>query len=598
MNELVLTACRPDPIGSYLKSLGILRLVSEQADSRARGRWSPAGVFVLSTQLDLDQLESFFLDDYRPTPLVAPWNSGSGFRVGGKSPDAERSLKAIEESSLPRLETFRRAIAIGRTIVEQGERLDWGDSKGKEFWSKQGKQQVLRLCRALLPDEAIAWLDACVVLTASEKYSPLLGGSGGVFGRMELSVNYMKRLVDVFALGEGRRAPTRAHSEAWLRATLLDNRPARLLAEPAGQFDPGETSIEAVNPWTYVLTLEGTLLFVSATARRLGSASEGWATLPFMVSATPTGYGTSAADESGKGELWAPLWERPAGLAEIARMIAEGRADWRGRQARDGLDFLEAAASLGVDRGIASFQRHVFVERNGQSLLAVPAGRFPVRQIPQAGLLADVDAWMDRVRRAPKPPAAVRVGISRTEAAVFDLVRSGSQDAAQRLQNVLAELALLELAIGRSPKFRDDHHLPPIGRFKAGEWLAEIDDGSPEMRLAAACAAAHDDDGRCLRWLLRPIGPVDTRGPDKLRGARPEWTESPAIVPGLANGHLVDVMARALVRRAIEPGGNLLFSSDTPPVEQSDGPGRLAFSRQPVQADVTDLARFVADRLD
>ena len=55
-----LAGCRPEPLGSYLKALGVLRLVCEQADSTATGHWRPDG-FVLSSVLDDQALASFLL---------------------------------------------------------------------------------------------------------------------------------------------------------------------------------------------------------------------------------------------------------------------------------------------------------------------------------------------------------------------------------------------------------------------------------------------------------------------------------------------------------------------------------------------------------
>jgi len=36
-NEIVLGGCTTEPLSNYLKALGILRIVSEQADPEARG---------------------------------------------------------------------------------------------------------------------------------------------------------------------------------------------------------------------------------------------------------------------------------------------------------------------------------------------------------------------------------------------------------------------------------------------------------------------------------------------------------------------------------------------------------------------------------
>src|SRR2546426_11763804 len=79
-HDLELTGCTPEPLMAYLKALGILRLVSEQKDPDARGWWHD-DVFWLRSALDRDALLKFFLENYKPTPLVAPWNAGSGFYI-------------------------------------------------------------------------------------------------------------------------------------------------------------------------------------------------------------------------------------------------------------------------------------------------------------------------------------------------------------------------------------------------------------------------------------------------------------------------------------------------------------------------------------
>ena len=73
-----LHGCAPAPLAHYLKALGILRLVSEQVDANARGWWDGAH-FRLANTLTREELERFFLYRYKPTPLVSPWNKGSGF---------------------------------------------------------------------------------------------------------------------------------------------------------------------------------------------------------------------------------------------------------------------------------------------------------------------------------------------------------------------------------------------------------------------------------------------------------------------------------------------------------------------------------------
>ena len=80
-NAIELGGCRPTPLASYLKALGVLRLVSEQQDSNAAGFWRNER-FHLRTSLDRAALTRFFLKDYAPTPIIAPWNGRAGFSEG------------------------------------------------------------------------------------------------------------------------------------------------------------------------------------------------------------------------------------------------------------------------------------------------------------------------------------------------------------------------------------------------------------------------------------------------------------------------------------------------------------------------------------
>lgn len=574
MNDIVLDGCRPEPLGSYLKGLGILRLVAgrEGPDPDARGRWSPASAFVLSTSLDREALVSYFLDGYRPTPLVAPWNSGSGFRVGGKRVAAEQVLSKIERSSGVRLEPYRLAIGVGRSIVVRGKSRGWDDPTEKEFWRKDAKPSVLALCRAWLPDDALAWLDTSVVLgDKDEDYSPLLG-SGGVLGSQELSVGFMQCVIDVLGLSEGRGAPGPPESRQGLESALFAEGRPRHRRGPVGQFDPGRAggilsspheSLDKegfVNPWDLILFLEGAVLFASAASRRMGGSTDGKASLPFMVGASQVGYVSAATDERSRGELWAPLWDRPTGIRELSRLLGEGRAEWAGHQARSGLDFARAAASLGVDRGISAFARHAFVERHGQGMLAVPVGRLQVRDAPEVSLLLGVDRWLQRARGGAKVPAAIRGAMRAVDASMFDAARGGATDRPRSFQAVLVALADLELAVGRAGGFRKKFKVPPISALPASAWLPCLDDRSPEFRLAAALASGYDPpqpqrgqsgpaddrrhDGSSLRWMLRPVT-VNEKG-------WLDWTERPPLVPGLGAAELTDVLSAALVRRMVD----------------------------------------------
>jgi CRISPR-associated protein Csx17 len=84
LNDIVLPGCTPTPLASYLKALAVLRLVAEDAergDPEATGYWRN-DQFVLRTKLTKAQLCEFFLDHWKPTPLISPWNGRAGFLEG------------------------------------------------------------------------------------------------------------------------------------------------------------------------------------------------------------------------------------------------------------------------------------------------------------------------------------------------------------------------------------------------------------------------------------------------------------------------------------------------------------------------------------
>ena len=113
MPLLELRGCTAEPLGAYLKALGVLRLVSEQADPSARGWWE-SSTFRLQSGLDEEGLVRFLAQDYRPTPIVAPWNAASGFYPG----DRRDGIEAIAASTSPRFSAYRAAIEAIRGFPE------------------------------------------------------------------------------------------------------------------------------------------------------------------------------------------------------------------------------------------------------------------------------------------------------------------------------------------------------------------------------------------------------------------------------------------------------------------------------------------------
>ena len=369
MRNISLGGCAPVPLAHYLKALGVLRLLAEQKpNENVKGFWSGDN-FLLSTPLDETALVEFFLKEYRPTPIIAPWDGGSGFYPK----DNRVAIGAIAKGKATRLTSYREAITAAEGVLHE--------LHIKQKVTKEQKGALLEACRNRLSDGAVSWLDAAFVLTdKGPQYPPLLG-TGGNDGRLDFTNNFMQRLLDVFDPGAG--TPT-AISEPLLRSALFGDPTTGLRKGAIGQFSPaaaggansesGFTSDSLLNPWDFLLMIEGAVLFASASVKRLESIESDNLSAPFCVRPVGVGYASAAlADESGaRPEMWIPLWNAPTGLPELLALMSEGRAQVAGRPARNGVDFARAVASLGVDRGIAAFQRYGFQVRNGLAYFATP----------------------------------------------------------------------------------------------------------------------------------------------------------------------------------------------------------------------------------
>lgn len=573
MPELILHGCTPEPLMSYLKALGVLRLVAEQADPDARGAWR-AGTFVLSSQLDEDALMKFFLEQYQPTPIVAPWAGGSGFF----GQDNRKAVDEIATSRSPRMDSYRTLIEQVHTILqEEGQAAKPSDV---------AKERLLRRYRRELQDEFLPWMDCALVLQSEGQGFPPILGTGGNDGRLDFTQNFMQRLVDLGI----PQAQTVRESPGWLRHALLGEGTNNLLTVAVGQFDPGHAGgpnatqgmegNSLVNPWDFVLMIEGVLLLAGSIARRMGARQRDKAVFPFTVRPAAVGYASSAEVETAaaRGETWLPLWATLASLSELRLVFAEGRAELSGKQSRDGVDFARAIAGLGIDRGVSSFVRFGFLKRSGKAYLATPLGRFAVRGARrEVDLLSEMETWLGRFRRACREdgtPPRFSAALRRIDTAIFDFCRYGGKP---RMAEVLCALGNTERQLASGEKFRktDKRTIHPVPLLSAA-WLSACDDGSVEFRLALALAAIRGDREKKVCDLRTNLEPVEHKG------ARWTWAEtSGAIV--WSGADLCRNLAAVLTRRVMDAG--------------RAGLGVLPLSSR-FFASLTDVATFLAGDTD
>lgn len=523
LNDIPLAGCAPTPLASYLKALGVFRLVSEQADPAARGFWRNEA-FVLSTTLTQGQLADFFLTHYAPTPLIDPWNGGSGFLKNDK---AAGFLKQFEQSPAPRLASYQAGAKAARDLCDdlnkakQAEVVIKNEAKslpaaqrdalrkdpGYKARLAEVQRKFRRLKEAFIPEcrlkwrgPHLEWLEAAVILDSdlSPRYPSLLG-SGGNDGNLDFTDNFRQRFLDLFDI-EKPESPPLANTAALLEHALQGAAVIGTDAYSIGQYMPGAAGgansssglagRANVNPWDFILFMEGAVLFTAAASRRLGVTGASAASAPFAIRANAIGHASvSAKEKSARGEQWLPLWDRPASLREIRALLSEGRAQLGPNAVREPVDMARAIARLGVARGISSFERYGYIERNGQSTFAVPLGRWKVSSQPHQDLLSDLDnhKFLQRLSReaaGERATASLATVARRLNDAVLAVAADGASPA--RWQGVLAALSDVDALAATLPPSKNKFGIVPKLR---GAWLAAANDNSTEFRLAAAFAS-------------------------------------------------------------------------------------------------------------
>jgi CRISPR-associated protein Csx17 len=556
---LSLYGCTPKPLASYLKALGVLRLVSspanhvsvKAADPHARGWWKNE-CFHLQTTLSRDALLHFLLHDYAPSPIIAPWNGRAGFLEGDAGEESSRRgavlIRAVEKADCRRLALMRRTIGSLRTndqlleydrlralekrlksvskfLKEEEKRLIEAkptpaappehsnpfhqqiesarahcDAQSKQVVKKAKavKSRLLPNLRSETASHHVSYIDACYVLAADEAAAPLLG-SGGNDGSRDFGVNFAEMLQKLVDFSDGSPS-MRARTE--LESALLDVVNRSNEHGSMGQFSPGQGGANAttgykgsnpLNAWDIVLAMEGTMAFAGALTRRWGATSGSRAAFPFTFEPTGAGAGMLSPEDPNRprGEIWTPLWSKPATLSEVAAIFREGRLTLGERAAQTGLDAARSVARLGAARGLVSFERYSIIQPDSKMpYQATPLGRFSTPDRRRRDLVSELEAgdWLDRVRRVvgnkKKAPARARLAMRRLEDALFQMAAANRES--EGTQSALMAMGGLVGWFASSPTGRKGLRPPPL---LSSTWIRRADDGSAEFRVAAALAA-------------------------------------------------------------------------------------------------------------
>lgn len=537
MHLHILKGCSPAPLANYLKALGILRLVGEQADANARGWWDGDRFRVLS-KLSKDELEAFFLEKYEPTPFFNPWGARSGYYPGSPEKTARAALTAIEESKIDRLTRFRSAISIVREVIAEG---------GGEKPEKADEQHMLRSFQLRLRGPGLEWLST-VVADLGDRYSkPAIFGTGGNEGSGGYTAAYLGAIVETI-LGEKWKShigsalwSDGSNRDAWDgvfqpqgKEGIIQPR-KETVAGPFRQFLPeGEGS-----PWELLLAFEGALVIQSGVTRRSSTDQNHFLSSPFYFAPRGMGAGSSSdMDEytlnkgrknPGRGEQWFPLWNTPSAFAEIQLLFREGRCS-RGRQAANNpLDAARAICGLGTARGINSFLRYGYLQRDNLAThFAVPLGRIQVRENTTARLVDDLSGWLDRLHRGARnknaPSRLIHAERRLADSVFAALTHDHTPDRWQAILLAASEIESLQatgtgIEAGPIPALRPD-------------WVSAVAEDSTEFRLALAlgsAAAGYTPEGRPFDQVRHHVLPLEP-GARRFKTVDKKLVNDPRVV--------------------------------------------------------------------
>jgi CRISPR-associated protein Csx17 len=536
----VLRGCAPTPLAHYLKALGVLRLVCEQIDADARGAWVD-DEFRLVTKLTREELVSFFADKYEPTPLLSPWNGGSGFYPG----DNQEGFGPLKNARAPRLRPYREAIAQAQQTVGARKEKPGGDEKAA----------LLRACVSSWDGPAYGWLRSSFTIGGDGSPSfPALLGTGGNDGRLDFTNNYMQRLVGLI---DAETGAVSAEARTLLTLSLFRDAAPGLADNAIGQFFPGAAGGAnagagfdggaLINPWDFVLMLEGALVLRVASLRRLDTAELTNAAAPYALRCQGVGYGSaSPADASARGEQWMPLWSGAATLGEVESLFEEGRLHGGKRPVRGTIDAARSVAKLGVSRGVKQFVRYGYFERNGLSNLAIPIGRITVAHDSHVALLDEIDGFARTLERAAgqkTAPASMERTQRRLEAAMLQAATPNASGATwEALLGTLGEVEALYLASPRSTASSNVEPLPVL----SAAWLERLPEAA-EVRLAIAIASQTSEK---LGPLRKNVVPYEGERFPKFRKGADALVQDPQVV--WSGGDLVSNLLAVASRRAID----------------------------------------------
>lgn len=557
--KITIPGCNPEPLSSYLKALGLFRIISLQASKNTTASWE-SNNFILETELDRQQLLSFILNEYKPSPVISPWNKGSFIFIHRRSNGIYKDIMSSNDprikpiqDDIGRLERMPSLSYMHDTLIKFKNRFISNTGNAKKDNTKKDIKKILdgmnnimagneeiqistlysngieevqnavdyfeknvldlnrviAESRATLSDDFVEWADACVVLDPDIKKitAPLLG-TGGNEGSLEYGTKFMTYVYEMLL-------KSKKISGELLESCLFGTDTKNLMKDNIGKFYPGKSggynqgnAIESkeffINPWEYILLIEGLFLWSNSISKRNNPNAKNYLMSPFTVSLFQAGYPSSEVGDAKSSETWIPIWENPIHIQELYTLFATGRAVFTNKDAKTGLEFTQAVKTFGVDRGIKQFIRYITAIRKGiGNFLSIPVSTLNIDYDEKVIHSREINSIISSFKnsRPQNPPASYENILRNLNNAAYNFTLHTDILSAQKI--------LIACGLAEGYASRNTNNFKPLGKLNP-IWIQYAYDDSPEFRIALAIASINGDIGN-FRQELEPVDESSTR---------------------------------------------------------------------------------------
>lgn len=398
------------PMGCYLASMGLMRVINRHVDPEAQFYWQGKD-FYINTNTPQSELVEKILASYEAIVIFSPWNNSSGIKVNNTGElSYEGSIEKIANSQSWRTQEIKELLPEFCELIDEYKVGETSFARPKESEKPNFIRQFLN---RITHPEWREWADATVILrevtskqgiTLLKPIYPALLGTGGNVSSVDIAENYYSAVCTLFDANTGEPV---ANAHACLTKAIFGTATSEMIESQEvkalhlfptqdykldyklsknNDYAPvGGSSASTVNPALILLATEGLSTFSRNISAINGEGDHGKVigpplarySLAVVTKGASTDLVTLDERKSLAEEYFLPLWSEPKTYPKLKERLFESplaseEQFYLPKQINDGTDFIEAIQSWAIKNKITGkFVRYAMLPRKGRSNFAV-----------------------------------------------------------------------------------------------------------------------------------------------------------------------------------------------------------------------------------